>query len=187
MPELILVRHAGVSDKYSGYCYGRSDVELSAGGEHCSRKLSEYLASRPVRRVVHSGLRRTQFLAEHLARLVGCDAECDSAIQERDYGDWELKSWDSLYQQFGEDLIRVINEPATYRPGRGETTFEMRDRVVDWYQSLPESGLTVAISHGGPIAALRGTHAGAAVREWLKLIPAYGEYCTLSPSVPKEN
>ena len=70
----------------------------------------------------------------------------------------------------------MISEPATFRPGGGETTLEMRDRVLSWQQSIPRDGLTVAVTHGGPIAALLGTLRNLPVAGWVDLIPAEGTW-----------
>ncbi len=177
--ELILIRHAAISDRYRGRCYGRSDVELSSAGEQRSNEMSKLLATWPIARVVHSGLRRTQYLAELLADALGQKAECCETLQERDFGNWELEHWDILHQRFGDEMMRVVSDPEKYRPGGGETTFEMRDRVLEWFHGLHGDGMTVAVTHGGPIAALRGTRQGAAVVDWLNLIPACGELVSI--------
>lgn len=173
--ELILVRHAAVADRYLGRCYGASDVELSPAGEARSRELSELLAARPIARVMHSGLQRTRYLAERLAERLERPAECCRAIQERDYGDWELEPWDVLHERFGDEMLRMVSAPDVFRPGGGETTSEMRDRALEWFDALPREGVTVAVTHGGPIAALRGAQQGLPVAAWLDLIPACGE------------
>lgn len=178
--ELILIRHAAVADRYLGRCYGVSDVELSLDGEEHSRELSELLAAGPVARVIHSGLQRTRFLAEKVAERLSCPLESCRAIQERDFGDWELELWDQLHQQFGNEMLRMISDPAAYRPGGGETTFEMRDRVLKWFDDLPKDGRTIAVTHGGPIAVLRGMQAGLPVAGWLDLIPACGEWVLMN-------
>jgi broad specificity phosphatase PhoE len=75
----------------------------------------------------------------------------------------------------------MISEPETYRPGGGETTFELRDRVVAWRSSVVEQNkLVVAVTHGGPIAALVGTEKELPVSDWVKLIPGCGQWVRLS-------
>jgi len=177
--ELILIRHAAVAERYNGRCYGRSDVELSAAGERQSDDLIRLFATRPISRVFHSGLQRTQYLADRLANALGRNAECCDGLQERDFGNWELEPWDLIHRQFGDNLLRVITEPDTFRPGGGETTFEMRDRVLNWFHTLRPNELTVAVTHGGPIAVLRGAQQEAPVADWVNLIPAYGEFVSL--------
>jgi broad specificity phosphatase PhoE len=72
-------------------------------------------------------------------------------------------------------MLKVVSEPGAYRPGGGETTFELRDRVLEWFRQLPREGLTIAVTHGGPIAALSGTLRQLPVAVWVDLIPPCGE------------
>ncbi len=153
---LLLIRHAAVDPRYRGVCYGRSDVALSPAGRNQSQALARRLSRLPVRSIWHSGLQRTAVLAEELARLTRLTAECESDLAERDFGDWELQSWDDIYQTYGDEMLQMISDPSGFRPGGGETTDELADRVCNWYQTHEDSGLTVAVTHGGPIAACLG-------------------------------
>lgn len=172
--DLLLIRHPQVHGRYRGVCYGRSDVELSVAGRRSSREIAQRLARLPVRHIVHSGLQRTAFLATALARITGLAAQQYPALAERNFGSWELESWDSIYQREGDSMLKMISEPATYRPGEGETTDEMAGRVWNWYRGWQGRGLTVAVTHGGPIAACLGRQRGIPVAEWTALIPACG-------------
>jgi broad specificity phosphatase PhoE len=173
--SLILVRHPEIADRYRGICYGRSDIDLSPLGASRTREIAAKLAVRPIARIVYSGVARTRLLAEPLSELCGIlPVSCD-ALRERDYGHWELQSWDDIHLRHGDEMLKMVSEPATYRPGGGETTFELRDRILMWQSTLPPEGLTVAITHAGPIAALRGSRHGLPVAAWFDLIPACGE------------
>ena len=48
-----------------------------------------------------------------------------------------------------------------------------------WYDRRPRGGLVVAVTHGGPIAAIRGTLRGKAPVDWVDLIPATGTWVAL--------
>ncbi|HKM51757.1 MAG TPA: histidine phosphatase family protein [Isosphaeraceae bacterium] len=176
---LILVRHGPVADRYHGLCYGRSDVELSLEGEGRSRELAETLAALPVDRIMHSGLVRTSYLAGHLAERLGMPTIRAEALCERDFGHWELRPWDDLYREYGEAILKMVSEPATFRPGAGETTYEMRNRLLDWFRGVPRNGLSVAVTHGGPIAALLGTLRNLPVEAWPALIPPQGQWVSI--------
>lgn len=171
---VILVRHGAVAARYRGLCYGRSDVELDPAGEEQHRRLAAELSSLPLRRIVHSGRIRTRRLAEALGEACGLEVVACELLQERDFGDWELQSWERIFAACGEEMTRMLTDPEGYRPGGGETTFELRDRVMRWYEALPHDGLTVAATHGGPIAALVGTLRGLPVEVWPQWIPPYG-------------
>jgi broad specificity phosphatase PhoE len=181
--DLILVRHAEVAARYHGVCYGQSDIELSSTGVEQSESLAGQLAELDPAVVIHSGLKRTQLLAEFLANRTGAPLNRCDAIRERNFGDWELQSWDEIYKNTDGDIDRMVTEPESFRPPAGETTFEMRDRVVQWFQSLPQSSLVVAITHGGPIAALCGYLEGLPVEDWASRIPATGECVRIDRAV----
>jgi broad specificity phosphatase PhoE len=174
--RVILVRHGRVAERYEGICYGRSDVELSDDGRRQSHALAEELAALPITHLVHSGLTRARWLAELIAARTGI-VPCESAaLVEFNFGQWELRPWQEISQEVGQSLAELTRSPASFRPPSGETVHEMRDRVLAWYRGLPSDGLIVAVAHGGIIAALRGTLAGAPAHEWPALIPSYGEW-----------
>jgi broad specificity phosphatase PhoE len=172
---LIVVRHASVDPRYHGRCYGRSDVLLGPDGELASCAVVDELTKYGEALVVHSGLQRTRFLADRLAAKFHCSAIGCEALQERDFGTWEMQPWNEIQAQHGDEMLRMISEPDSYRPGGGETTFEMRDRVIRGFQSLPDANLTIVVTHGGPIAALLGSQRQCPVSDWVKLIPGCGQ------------
>jgi broad specificity phosphatase PhoE len=175
---IVLVRHGAVASDVRGRCYGRSDVELSPEGIRQHRDLVDRLSSEfkgiPIGRLCHSGMTRTRHLAVQLGTALGIPVSADWTLRERDFGSWELMSWDDLHQDVGDQLVRVISDPANFRPGGGETTHELRDRIWQWYATRPRKGWEIAVTHGGPIAALLGTLRGLPVEEWISLIPEYG-------------
>lgn len=169
--RLLLIRHPEVDLRFRGVCYGRSDVELSATGRQQSLVLADFLAALPVQQIFHSGRSRTSYLARRLARLTGLTSQQEVALSERDFGSWELRTWDAIYQQQGDEMLKMVSHPDDFRPGGGETTRELADRVWDWYQARRVPGLTVAVTHGGPIAACLGQLRELPIADWPKLIP----------------
>jgi len=178
--DLILVRHARVAVEYHGVCYGRSDVPLDAIGRAASDAIAEAMAAWPIRHLITSGASRTGYLADQIASRTGVAVLVEPALLERDFGTWELRTWDAIYAEVGDAMHGLIHQPATYRPPGGETTHELRDRVMAWYERRPRGGLVVVVAHGGPIAALRGTLNGKEPVDWIGLIPATGTWVTLA-------
>ena len=179
--RLLLIRHPPVDVRMRGVCYGRSDVALSPEGRKQSFALAQRLARLPVERIVHSGLRRTACLATHLARLTGLTPERQESLAERDFGSWELQTWDAIYHRCGDEMMKMITEPDHFRPGGGETTGELAARVWSWYRETQHSGLTVAVSHGGPIAACLGLQRKLPVSGWMGLVPPCGTLVWTAP------
>jgi broad specificity phosphatase PhoE len=172
--RILLVRHCDIGSEFRGLCYGQSDVGLSSAGKDHSLRIAEQLAALPITHLFHSGLQRTSFAADLVASRVGVPAIGDTDLRERGFGSWELRAWDTIYVEVGRAMDGLVFDPANYSPPNGETTFALRDRVLSWYWRLPSSGLIVAITHGGPIAALRGSLLGWPADRWPQLIPASG-------------
>jgi alpha-ribazole phosphatase len=174
--RLLLLRHPLVDTKYRGLCYGSSNVPLSDAGQAMIPQLVDDLLAYGLPEIIYSSpLQRCCLVAEALARRSAGRVVLDPRLQERHFGEWELRSWEDLYRETGNAMQGMIDDPAHWRPPGGETTFELRDRVLGWHQTLPPSGLIVAVTHGGPIAVLRGTFSRQTVPDWLKLTPEPGE------------
>ncbi|MCH9808191.1 MAG: histidine phosphatase family protein [Alphaproteobacteria bacterium] len=170
---LVMVRHTAVDENLQGVCYGASDVDLSPAGLAHNQMLSTELAALAPTHIIHSGLSRTRLLAEAVAEKLGTNARPEPRLREFNFGEWELKRWDDIHAA-GHDIARLIHEPSTFSAPDGETLFQMRDRVLAWYGALATKNRVLAISHGGPISALRGSLSGAPPHVWPTLVPAYG-------------
>ena len=179
---VLLVRHTEVALAWRGRCYGASDPGLSRAGAAHAAEVARALAPWKPDVVVHSGLRRAQHLAQRLAATAGVTLHTDAGWRERDFGDWEGRSWAAIYRCSGSAMDGMIDAPDSFRPGGGETTTELADRAVLALSRLPDWRVAV-VSHGGPIAALRGRQAGMPVRDWLALVPRLGDACEFADTI----
>ncbi len=171
---IILVRHTAVALTWRGRCYGQSDVPLRRAGKTAIVPLVAELRAYHPDRIIHSGLKRTRILAEAIG-----PSTADPAWQERDFGSWEGQSWAAIYRASGAAMDGMIDAPDGFRPGDGETTTELAARAMAAFATLPVTGTTIVITHGGPIAAILGTQRGLQPRDWLTLVPPYGGIVTL--------
>jgi alpha-ribazole phosphatase/probable phosphoglycerate mutase len=176
---VLLVRHTAVALAWKGRCYGVSDVPLSREGRAAAVRLSIELAARQPAWVMHSGLARTRFLAERIATRVGCPLYGNSDWRERDFGAWEGQRWNAIYRASGNAMDGMIDAPHDFRPGGGETTHELADRVTVAWERLPD-GDGIVVTHGGPIAAFLGRRSDAPVADWPALVPQYGRFVLAS-------
>jgi len=174
-----LVRHTAIAAHWRGRCYGRSDVPLSAEGRNAARARAAELAALEPDAVVSSPLRRARLLAAHAARRMGKTVMIEPRLAECDFGEWEGQTWEAIYRATGSAMEGMIRAPGTFRPGGGETTLEVAARVSGWLDGIDPGARLVVVSHGGPIAALRGQRAGVSVDQWPALVPAYGEIATI--------
>jgi broad specificity phosphatase PhoE len=177
--NVLLVRHPPIDPRYDGLCYGQSDVELCAETDAICGEVADRVARHRFDHVYHSGLRRARRLAERIADRLGVRAIEHPGLRERDFGAWELRPWSDIFAETGGDMLRMITEPDSFRPGGGETTFEVLSRVRAWRRSLPAVGEIVAVSHGGPIATLIGDARGLAIADWINFVPPCGGWVWL--------
>ena len=175
---LILVRHTKVEEQFQRVCYGASDIGLSDEGEVHACELAKKIGAMNPTQIFHSGLQRSQRLAELISIHTDIPMAADPRLAEMNFGEWELKTWDQIFADVGHDIGRLASEPDTYAPPGGETVNALRDRMVSWARALPHQGRIVAISHGGPISALRRTLAEHELVNWTDLVPAHGEILT---------
>ena len=176
MRRLLLVRHGEIHSRWQGCCYGASDVGLSPRGRAQSRQVAEWLAGEGVGALYTSDLGRARYLARELEERIDLPAILCLELRERDFGEWEKRSWEEIYAETGDAMDGMMTAPESWRPPGGETTFELRDRVLAWYHRLAIHAETVvAVTHGGAIAALIGTLRRTSVSRWTELVPAYGE------------
>lgn len=178
--RLLLVRHPPVAEAFRGVCYGSSDVPLATHSLAMVPALvEEVLATGPPDVLYSSPLIRCRVLAQAVVQRCGLELRIDPRLRERHFGAWELRPWDDIHAETGDAMMGMLTDPAHWRPPGGETTHELRDRILAWYAGLPPAGHIVAITHGGPIAALRGESGGRPVSEWPSLVPAHGEIVTI--------
>jgi len=153
--SITLVRHTEVARRWRGRCYGSSDPGLSREGKRAAQDLARKLGAKSIDVVIHSGLDRARYLAEQTAAVAGVTPRIDRRWQERDFRRWETRTWLSIWRESGNAMDGMLSRPRSYRPGEGETTQELKSRVIKAWNALPRQGNIVVITHGGPIAIIR--------------------------------
>jgi alpha-ribazole phosphatase len=181
----LLVRHPPVAKAWAGRCYGRSDMGWSREGAAAAHRLADGLAARQPAIVVHSGARRTQRLAELIARRTACALHADVRWLERDFGTWEGRRWNAIWRETGDLMDRIVTDPTGFRPGGGETGLELMTRAQATWDALPSAGLVMVITHGGPIAALRSWWAGQPLESMIDFVPQPGEIVDVSDHIER--
>ena len=188
--RVLLLRHAQVALSWRGRCYGQTDVGLSREGRHQAIKIATDISRQTIQRearavIVHSGLRRAAFLAEAIAELSGVEPEIDERWQERDFGAWEGKTWQSIWRETGNAMEGMLTDAKGFRPGGGETTSELIRRSLDGWRALPPAPTVIVVTHGGPIACVRAKLHGAKPQALADYRIAEGTSVWLERSLPR--
>jgi broad specificity phosphatase PhoE len=180
MFRIVLVRHGVIAQQWKGICYGSHDVPLCERWMSESQPLVQQLAALRPTVIFHSGLNRSQWLAERVRLSIPSKIQADRRLRERNFGDWEGKTWDEVYASDPDNFHGLIDKPNTYRPPGGETTTQLQERVIQWYKETIDQAsdydqTIIAITHSGPIAALAGHVLGLPPTDWSPWLVACGE------------
>lgn len=173
---VVLVRHPEVARAWRGRCYGRSDMAWSREGARRAAVLIEELTALRPTAIVHSDLIRTRRLAERLE----LPTIADPRWRERDFGSWEGRTWNAIWRETGSLMDRMLTDPEHFRAGGGETTRDLAERARAAWDDLPTDGVTVVVTHGGPIALLRAAALGWSLERAIGLVPSCGEQVGLA-------
>jgi alpha-ribazole phosphatase len=167
MTQLYLVRHGITRMNEDGRLQGQSDLPLNPVGQRQAEALAARLARVPLERVIASDLRRAvqtaqiiagrQTAARQSAGRHHLAVEAEPCLRELHFGDWEGLSYQTLQEQFPQELAKWRAEPYGFAPPGGESLGKLAQRVADFYESLASYGdqaNVLVVAHGGPLQVL---------------------------------
>lgn len=145
--KLVLVRHTRV-DLKTGICYGQSDLKPSKTFVSEANMIGEKLDSFHFDAIFTSPLQRCLWLTDHLDYM---QATIDQRLMELNFGEWEMKPWNSIKGDYAEHWMEdYLHLPC---PG-GESMQDLIVRISDFYRTIKEKYDSVLIiTHSGPIRA----------------------------------
>ena len=154
-----LVRHAETPWNRDNRIQGHSDLPLSPFGEQQADRLGAFFASRHLKGVYTSALKRSQ----HTARAItqgnghGVSPVVDHELAEMHLGAWEGLTPDEVDARFAGAYQQWRVRPSSVQIPDAEPLDAFRARVRRALQRIVatfEGGEYVVVSHGGVIAAL---------------------------------
>lgn len=146
--EVYFIRHTTpLVDK--GICYGQTDLELATTFPEEQKKVLKQLPD-TFDVVYSSPLKRCFRLA---GQLRGKKLLVDDRLKELDFGDWEMKPWDSLPK---EALKKWMADYVHNTPPGGESMLDLQLRVLAWWKELQHAGFhrIAVVTHGGTIRTM---------------------------------
>ncbi|MDP2559714.1 histidine phosphatase family protein [Psychrobium sp. 1_MG-2023] len=146
--SLTLLRHGETIAK--NCLNGHHNVALSPLGE---QQMQQALASIPtVDAVVSSPLNRCSVQAQSYAKANSLPYQVTEQFKEMDFGKWDGKSFDYLYQHYPQQLDLFWQDPWNNPPPSGESVEQFYQRVdLAWHQVIVQEKNTLIVCHGGVI------------------------------------
>jgi len=152
--KLYFLRHGEtIYSQTGGYC-GRLNPELTTAGMEMAEELATAYKSTPWKAIFVSPMQRTISTAEPLCKAIGLDMQLRDGLMEINYGEWEGKTNADIKQNYTDDYVRWLTEPAWNPPTGGETAVEIASRsslVVAEIQKIYTEGNVLIVSHKATI------------------------------------
>ncbi|BEV70973.1 MULTISPECIES: histidine phosphatase family protein [unclassified Paludibacterium] len=145
---LWLIRHPR-PEQADGRCYGRSDLGVS------DQALTE--AGQALRAALPAGVPLYSSPLQRCARLAEVLAPgqvlYDDRLMEMDFGCWENRLWQDINPA---EVDAWTQDLRHYRPGGGESLWQMTGRLQSFCQTLADAGIrdAVLVCHAGVIRLL---------------------------------
>lgn len=165
---LYLIRHGETEGAEIRRYKGTLDVPLSEKGMKQVERVSEHIlklmstiqkeedalpvSERNLAAVYSSDLSRALKSAEIIARPHSLSPIVVPSLRERNFGLWEGMSFDEIKEKYPDEFTAWAGNPLEFSPVNGESTLEVRDRVMDAFEKIVQAhpGERVAIvGHGG--------------------------------------
>ncbi len=150
--DIYLLRHGDTRIDAIKRYIGRTDVPLNEQGREQARWWKTELAQVPFTRIVCSDLARTRETAGIIAD--GRDSPLDlyPELREIDLGEWDGMTIDEVRSRFPVEYEKRGVNPACFRPGSGESFFDVSGRVVPVFEQFKNGmgdGNILIVAHAG--------------------------------------
>ncbi len=153
---LYLIRHGATVGNEEKRYKGSIDVPISKSGieqiERTSRLIQAALSGASLSAVYSSPLSRALRSAEILAAPFGLQPIVVSGLRERNFGVWEGMTLNEINERYPDEFQAWAANPLEHSPMGGESTLQVRDRIMPAYEEIisRHPGENIAIAgHGG--------------------------------------
>lgn len=174
---LTVVRHTSV-DGSKGICYGITDVPVSPDFRNEIEQVRQKLGEQKFDAIFSSPLSRCTLLAEELTKNL--PVQTDSRLTELNFGDWEMTSWDSIFESAAGKawFADYANKPCP----NGESFAELIKRTRAFLSDLENRTFAsvLVVTHAGIVRAMMCLLQGKSPEEAFRIPVENGQIMTFN-------
>ncbi len=152
--KLYLLRHGQtIFSRQNAFC-GSIDPELTQSGMEMAQAFAHAYRTTPWTAIFCSPMQRTQATAKPLCEALGMQLQLRDGLKEINYGKWEGQSVETVSQDYHDDYIRWLADPAWYPPTGGELAVAIAARamlVIEEIRQHYNEGNVLIVSHKATI------------------------------------
>lgn len=152
--KLYLLRHGETPYSQEGAFCGTLDAELTAEGHLMAQAFADTYKTIDWTDIYVSPMKRTIATAKPLCDAINKPMQIRDGLKEINYGAWESQDLDHIKQQYEQDYIRWMTEPAWNAPTGGETSVQIANRalaVIAEIEAKYKDGNILIVSHKATI------------------------------------
>ena len=150
--RIIAIRHGETTWNVDARIQGQLDIAMNAKGRWQAERMTAALRTEPITAIYSSDLARAWETAQYLGQAQGLPVIKEIGLRERDFGDFEGKTFAEIEQLLPEQSIRWRKRDPDFFPPGGESLVTLQARVL-------EAAGQLAAQHPGELIALVG-HGG---------------------------
>jgi broad specificity phosphatase PhoE len=155
--KLYLLRHGEtIYSRTGGYC-GDLDPELTENGQKMAAAFAKAHQAIAWDAVFVSPMKRTIATAKPLCEAISMEMQFRDGLRELRYGKWEGLTNEFVKENYSEDYLRWLTEPAWNPPTGGETAVQLASRAslaIAEIQEQYSSGNVLVVSHKATIRVI---------------------------------
>ena len=152
---LYLLRHGQTAlSREDMFCGSGLDPELTPEGMEMAQAFVQHYREAEWRAVYSSSLRRSISTAQPFCNALGIDLQVRAELNEIGYGKWEGLTKEKVSEEYHDDYIRWLADPAWHAPTEGESAIVIAQRglqVIDEIQKRFTGGNILVVSHKATI------------------------------------
>ena len=155
--RIIAIRHGETAWNVDARIQGHLDIPLSANGRWQAQQLANALSDEAITAIYSSDLARAWETAQFIGQVQGVPVIKVAALRERDFGDFEGKTFAEIEVLLPEQSMRWRKRDPEFYPAGGESLIALRSRVLQAAEQMAAQhpGEQIAlVGHGGVLDVL---------------------------------
>jgi broad specificity phosphatase PhoE len=152
--NLYLLRHGETEYSQTGGFCGELDPELTPEGTAMAEAFAQKYQALPWQAIFASPMKRTIATAMPLCQAVGVNVQLRNGLKEINYGQWEGLTAEHVRENFTDDYMHWLTEPAWNPPTGGESSVQIASRASLVMAEIEENfteGNVLVVSHKATI------------------------------------
>jgi broad specificity phosphatase PhoE len=153
-----LLRHGQTAlSREDTFCGSGLDPELTADGLAMAAAFADAYSKTKWQAIFTSSLKRTIATAQPLCERLSINAQPRQELDEIAYGRWEGQTKDKVNEEYHDDYVRWLADPAWHAPTGGELAVTIARRgmkLIEEIKAQCEDGNVLIVSHKATIRVI---------------------------------